>query len=268
MPPILAPRIQCGKNMIMESEILTVRTIVMKNLGNYLLLNFMLMLLASCAGKGIREQDLAQIKKVAVYSFLGDQMNHTFIGTMVFQNKDQKLSVIDWKMDDAAVNVLRKMLKANSAIVSVEVLQGKFNRVQMAPNWQKPFTDQAKAQGFDTLVAVVPASYTNAAAFTAGYGLNRHSAFGVVHTNAYLLAQVQIFNTTTGELMAWHFTYDELTGKPNIISSASVPWKDNPKDFSLEERNNLQKILKNHIASGITYALHALKLAPIEALTQ
>jgi hypothetical protein len=206
------------------------------------------------------DTEVAAIRKIAVYSLLGNDMNQTYIGTTVFENKDQTIDVTSWNLDALVTSTLRKDLRTNTAFTKVEVLKGPMDRSQiMAKDGRKIMLDQAKAQGFDTLIVLWPNAYANAPGVKAGFGLHRRNALGIKHTFLYILAGLNVYNVSTGELIAWQFL-DELGNSPELPGLKDPPWKDDPSTYTKEELASMQKTLKEHIVPGLQVTLKSLNL--------
>jgi hypothetical protein len=223
--------------------------------------------LSGCATLGMRhglgEDDIKKIKSVAVVSLLDSKMNYVFVGTTVYQNNLKFVEVKKWGLRQQAEQIAVRELKKNPQFTRVAVLDKPNPGPDAnAKDGYKTLLAQAKAQGFDTLVLITPTAYDNAPLLPAGYGLEHASRFALKdHTHVYILAMARVHDTNSGERLAWQWSFDTLSGDPNVTSNESVPWKDSPDDMTPPERDLVHKAMVNLLDRQITYSMGALNLS-------
>ncbi len=81
----------------------------------FLVLSAIVISIVGCATlgmkRGLSDEDRSKFKNIAVYSGLGDKVQHVKIGTTVFQNKMDMAAVADWKIDSYAESAMVDRLK-------------------------------------------------------------------------------------------------------------------------------------------------------------
>lgn len=222
------------------------------------LLVVLFVFLTGCKAMGIRgglsTEDRARINNVAVISLMGNTFSLNRVGTTIFESKLKTADVKDWAID--------AFIEARLT----ENLQGKFKKVkilkdrptEMTSESLKSMTDSARALGFDAVVVAMPSSYGNAPAMRPGYGLQRTSSIYSAHSNVYILGLVRVYSAVDGKVLAWQWTFDSMSGKPNVLADEELPWKDEFSQFNPQEKSNLEKALKAHIAGAMEYSVKAL----------
>lgn len=210
------------------------------------------------------DSDRDRIRKIAVHSALGNELQHSKVGTTIFENIHESVPAANWKVDFFVEKFLVDSLKQSSQLQRIEVapLPKNFSRSAKEEDILK-LVREAKAKGFDALLVMLPSAYDNAPKGTEpGYGVQRISTLFNSHTSVYALAVLNVFDTNTEKSLAWQWAFDSMMGEPNFISKDEVAWKAKFSDYSAEEKIGIQRALKRHLEKALPFSLRALHLLP------
>jgi hypothetical protein len=211
--------------------------------------------LSGCVGIGLRGgvggDDLKNIKRVAVFANLPS--------TMMLGAEYPTFDVAEWKVNQYVQYFIVTQLEKNpqydvGTLANAPALENSINKDALIS-----LKEEARREGFDTLVILNPSKYDNALSLRPGYGIARASRWSH-HWFVYMLAIVSVYDTSKPTAIGWQWTFDPINGKPNIMSSEELPWREDPKTFTAKEFRQIQSILKRHIEAQITYSLKANNL--------
>ncbi len=222
---------------------------------------FITLLLCSCTALGIKRsvstEDQAKIKNIAVYSGFTEEMNHTFIGITIFGNEEKTLSVPEFGIRDFSENIALSELKKSKPNANIKIVR-KANNPKKQVEYLDDITEVFKLSreaGADTLIWIRPTLYDNAPLMQGGYGLFKRVNLFSDGGCPYSLFSTYVFDTTQERELAWEWGFtDDTPLKCDII------WKENPKDYTANELENIKILIKSEISKGIKTSLQKLKL--------
>ncbi|MEO0961597.1 MAG: hypothetical protein AAFY01_04160 [Pseudomonadota bacterium] len=215
--------------------------------------------LAGCAtlDRTVDSTDAAGISRIGVASALGDEMNHIFIGTIVFENARATRAVPEWEMRLFAEKEMVSMLEASPKVSSAGVVDVTgLDRSQFWDN-QAKLLAAAKEQGFDTVALILPASYSNQPFMEPGYGVFRKLTFGLTHDCIYQQTIVQVLDVASGERLAWEWGFNSWDG--SCLESA-VPFKYDVGSYTPQEMETLNQEIRGAFSFGFERTVRKLGL--------
>ncbi|MBY0316961.1 MAG: hypothetical protein K2Q26_15685 [Bdellovibrionales bacterium] len=232
---------------------------LLKKFALYLIFTFFI---SGCSSMGMRGaisgDDRAKINKLAVVSLQGPQFQFVKVGTTTFDNDEQQIDAKDLKIDALVEATVVETLKKNGQFKKVGAISSPSRGSDPAAVSQ--LIKDAKAQGYDALMVILPANYSNAPLIKPGYGIYQVSNFMGESANPYFLAIARVYDTADETVMAWQWTFDSIGGKPNVTSDAKIPTKTDYANYTASEKADIQDKLKAHIKTCLSYTTKALNL--------
>ena len=229
---------------------------------NFILAVTLAFLISGCASMGMRSgisgDDRARIQKIAVVSLHGPQFRFVKVGTTAFDNDEQEIEAKELKVDALVEATVVDSLKKTGQFKKVSAMPSQL--MESDPATLSRLIKDARTQGFDALMVVVPANYSNAPLIKPGYGIYQVSNLMGETSNPYFLAVARIYDTSDESLMAWQWTFDSIGGKPNVTSDAKIPTKTDYANYSAAEKAEIHEKLKAHIKTCMNYTTKALNL--------
>lgn len=225
-----------------------------------------LALLASGCGSiilgPVPEKRAAEIQNLGVVSLLTDTFQHTYVGTTIFNNKENEAPVPEWKLDELATRVA--VTEASNG--------GRFKvaPLAIAPRTAQDFypdksnlikvdleaiLDLARNQGFDTLAIVRRTASENSPYIRGGYGLNRRAFLGLGAHCVYLMAVVSVHDVASGKRLGWQWAED-------CTNDSEIPWKDDFAEYTDDERQVMRQKLEKLLADEVGTAVQKVRLSP------
>ena len=200
----------------------------------------------------VSKEDADRINNVAVYSSLSNEMNHIYIGTTVFSNKESLVSVPDWKIPTTTAEMAANELKKIGVGKRVDILGGIDRGIEVdASN----LNSLANKSGYDTLLLIEPDEFVaNGFFLNKSYGVYRRSTFGIKHTCPYALMTITVWDTKTQRKLLERNGLDFLRSPCDYDSD--TPWNDNPSGMSADELNKLSYLIKSIYSNKIIKILN------------
>ncbi|RYF66605.1 MAG: hypothetical protein EOO22_20770 [Comamonadaceae bacterium] len=226
--------------------------------------------LSGCAAVNIKrpvtEEELAGTKRVAVVSMLGDTFHGVHVGLTVFQNRQFTGEVPEWEVDKFASTTALKLLRAGARFGSASIdRMGVTPRTLRAEGGQR-LRDAARAQGFDKLVVIVPATSSNHPFFVPGFGAFQREIFNGARRCVYAAYIVEVQDVAKGRPIAWDWGGSDASfggDAPCVTRSDSpVSVKQSFSDYSTAEKQAMRVMLEERIEASMRYALDNVKLLP------
>ena len=231
---------------------------------NTLVLYLSTLTLSGCVSIGMKSLDAVDLKKmksVAVISLIDSPIAYPYIGTTVFQNKEQALDISKWNIKDFIEQSMVKKLRASGYFARVGILSKSIPASNLlGKDGAAIMISAAKAEGYDSVLAIEPMADGTNFPIQTGIRLGVASQFGIKRSNLSLLASVRIYNTGTQELFAWRRAFDNIGGNPAATSPDSVPWKASAMELTASDLEQIQKVLKAQIERELNYAMEVLGL--------
>ncbi len=213
--------------------------------------------------RGVAEQDLEGMKKLAVVVSLGDTMHAVFLGTTAFQNKAFDVPVAEWQINKLATDAIIETLKQRGKVAAeplvmeegrLDSLYGKHVSGPLSRPAFKVFVDHAKAQGADAVLVLERTTSENQPFHQSGFGLFRHQMFGMVAACPYVLFRAEVDRVSDGKVLAGQFDAPCEMGQQKFEARKS--WD----QYSDEERKAFESALKEEIINKVNLALDELQL--------
>lgn len=213
--------------------------------------------MTACAAldRTVDSTDRAGISRVAVTSALADEMNHDFVGTLIFENQRADIPVPQWQIPAFAEETLAGHLRQRLGTGEVQRLDtSDADRAGFASIPENAVRIAAE-QGYDTVAIIMPARNDNFPFVEAGYGLYRKVTFGLGRTCAYQQTVVYIYDVTSRQRLAWEWGFNSWDGPCGEID---IGWEMPPARFSEEQMELIEAAVKARFESGLERAVRKL----------
>ncbi|MEW6442574.1 MAG: hypothetical protein AB1640_16675 [bacterium] len=219
------------------------------------------------------------IRRIAVVSLLGDDMQIKHVGTTVLTNSKSYESVEDWKMDDFATTIVKKAITSDSGYMYVELtgsqdaLRKKYFANAKARKKPKDLLTEnlvnhvkgelqalASADGADTLIVIVKTGDIDPCAgsaeeFVFGYGVCHRSFLTANITGLFCIAEVIVKDVRTMDTLR-----SRRAASEKVLDFTL--WLDgfNAGELSREEMKTVEKDIKESFSGALTTSLEKLGL--------
>jgi hypothetical protein len=222
------------------------------------------MLVAGCAtlDRTMDAEDVAGIQRLGVTSALSNMRQHDFVGTLIFENKRQKVDVSDWDVPGFAEATLVKYLDAGPMPGRVGIIDADGLDKDRFAGSPSALLAAAKEQGFDAVAVIHPSGYDNYPYVTPGYGVYRKVAFGLGQNCAYQQTVVRILDADTGDRLAWEWGFNSWDGP---CMPLPVEFKENPAGYTDVEQDQIQKSIEAVFDEGLERTVRKLKFGGASA---
>jgi hypothetical protein len=192
-------------------------------------------------------EDIHQIKRLAVVSIMDDTVHGRMQGLMVFQNKSFDAPVPGWNLDAAVTKDLVQHIAVGAKI------SGEVTSLTASSTKQKEIIGEARKQGFDALLVVLPEENVHDRSLGSGVTLWRRKIPGVDKVYPCAVVAIRVFRTADGKQIG--FTTPDPCVKPEALV-----WHDSWTEFSDEERQATLAALQAFAEQQLRSALVSLKL--------
>lgn len=219
--------------------------------------------LAACATLGLRTQvpaqDLAAMQRIGVASLMGDRYRGILLGLTSLGNQYYGSDVREWDLDGfaaaTAVGRIATGLGRPVAVLDTGGLRasafhrdGDYRDIERAR-----LLALAAAQGFDTLVLILPAADENDPDRAGGYGYRASFGIGGVSGCSYVQLVVEVLRVRDGRQLGWDWIRD-CDGRDD------PGWRGPLEDYSAEEVAGLRARAEAQLRSGLRDSLQWLGL--------
>ena len=209
----------------------------------------------------VSDKDLEGIHKMAVVVSLGDTFHAVFLGATAFQNKAFDVAVPEWEINKLATDTIVKAMKVRGRVViaplvmeggRLDSLYGKHVSGPLSRPAFQVFLDHANAQGVDAILVVERTTSENQPYHQSGFGLFRHSMFGMAMGCPYVLFRSEVDRVSDGKVLAGQFD------APCEADRQKVDAKGSWDLYSAEDKSAIEAAVKQEVASKINLALAEL----------
>ena len=199
---------------------------------------------------------------MAVVASLGQNFRALFPGITVFGNRGFDQPVPDWGMDAEASQDVISAIQQHSQLAAETLITAKLNwpmltdsldRGRLTAKVTALLLAQARAQGADTLLIVMPAQNVHSNA-RPGFGLAGMKLFGQLHE--CIVASIGIFVLRVSD---GHWIGQQIPD-PCVMKSTQFQLKNSWGEYSNEEQSTLHRALKEGVALQIDEMLDSLRL--------
>lgn len=219
--------------------------------------SLLVLVLTIITGCAVSKEDLKNIKNVGVYSGLSDEMNYIYVGTTVFTNKAETKNVPEWDITGFSEQQMIKYLKEGNVAKKAGLIvddSASHKKINLEKDLSSVL-NMARDKGYDTAVILFPTGYEHVPFLKSGYGMSNRTMFGMSKICSYALFVTRVYNTHSQESLGWK---DGLGGE--ICTPVSIAWKDNVSDYTPQELQSIEKIIKNKIDVAVKLDLKNLNL--------
>jgi hypothetical protein len=203
---------------------------------------------ASWINVGLSTEEAHQIKRFAVVSGLGDEIHGRLIGLTIFQSKAFEASVPGWNLDATVGNDLVGQIVAGGK------MGGEVAALAMHSSKKSEILSEARAQGFDAVLAVIPEQSVPDRAIVGGVMLVRQKRLGVDRVNPCAGIVVRVWRVSDGKQIG--FTVPD----PCNFDQIAPVWHDSWGEFSDQEKQATLAALGDFVGQRLKAALIHLKL--------
>ncbi len=213
-----------------------------------LLLVTLAFIATACAGitpsNKLSQNDLSNVKKVGVYSGF-DNVFHIYLkGAHSYDDVHKEIKMPDWwSLNKQAYKTVKQKLK-NKEVSKIEV--------KTANPTTEQILAQAKAEGLDTAILVIPAYFKEPLVIKEGYGMARYTE---EQKQAYLLFKIYAYDVNSG---------NEISSSTGFERNSETPEFDLPIDFREffnYHKFEVEQILKTYetvISTRVAFALNEM----------
>ena len=194
-------------------------------------------------------EEAHQIKRLAVVSSMGDTVHGKSVGLMVFQNKSFDASILGWNFDAAMTKDLA------GHIVAGEKIGGEVVPLVTASTKESEIVSEARAQGFDAVLVVLPEENVHDRSIGSGVTLLHRKIPGVDKVHPCVVGAVRVFRVSDGKQIGVSVL------EPCSYARNTLVWHDTWDAFSDEEKKATLAALQEHSRERLRSALVSLKLS-------
>jgi hypothetical protein len=146
------------------------------------------LLVAACAPMSVDPGQMQAIKRIAVFSALGDRFTVKKIGITVFQNEQKEMPIASWRIDDFVVGKVRSALNGRFELRPAAFQRPAFAAARDASQIAAAVRTQATARDVDAYIIVTAANsrFGDSNQILDGLGILQTSS--LIGTNAYTYA--------------------------------------------------------------------------------
>ncbi|HEY1540812.1 MAG TPA: hypothetical protein VGG01_00245 [Xanthobacteraceae bacterium] len=146
------------------------------------------LLVAACAPMSVDPGQMQAVKRIAVFSTLGDRFTIKKIGITVFQNEQKEMPIQSWRIDDFVVGKVRSVLNGRFELRPAAFQRSAFAAARDASQIAAAVRAQATARDVDAYIIVTAASsrFGDSNQILDGLGILQTS--NLIATNAYVYA--------------------------------------------------------------------------------
>jgi hypothetical protein len=217
---------------------------------------------------GLKDRDMASVKKIGVLSSLGDTFHLIHIGTTVFQNTTESPRVPEWQVDKFVAEKTSEMLRAagfESRAMDAKGLSPGDAKVTVgffsgpALTGQKRVLQEAREQGFDTLILLTPRASEKFHLFRPGYGFYSGASLFSAGKCVYTAYSVYVYAVESGSQIAW--TWGGRADNPcDPGSDNDLAFKASFADYSSPEKDVLRQRLERRMEASMKLTISGLFL--------
>jgi hypothetical protein len=194
-------------------------------------------------------EDARQIKRFAVVSVMGDTVHGKSVGLTVFQNKSFDASIPGWNLDATVTKDLVEHVVAGAKI------GGEVVPLSTSSTKESDILSEARAQGFDAVLAVLPEENVHDRSIGAGVTLLHRKIPGVDKVHPCTVVAVRVFRVSDGKQIGVSFA------DPCSYARNSLVWHDSWEGFSEEEKQATLTALEEFALQHLRSALVSLHLS-------
>jgi hypothetical protein len=231
----------------------------------YLSIFCIIPILFSCSSlnEKISYKNLSHLKKIAVISDLGSDLNYHYAGATALRNREQKVGV-PWELDSFITQTISTQLKKNTHFELIEIKGAEF---KTHPHFDqlitakksgadlRPYLDQLLQEGFDGLILVQAWRQVEDTTIHPGFGIFYDNRLLVHDQNFYLTAKMRVYSThKKNELSSIDLLknpYIELENFPKRKTFAEWPEADLTTLKSMVEQKLINEIPFRLIKLGL-----------------
>jgi hypothetical protein len=203
---------------------------------------------AGLFSSGVSADDVRQIKRFAIVSVTGDTVHGKTVGLTVFQNKSFDALVPDWHFDAAVSRDLAEHIVAGGKI------GGETTSLVTTSTKQNDIIREARAQGFDAVLVVLPEENVHDRSLGSGVTLLHRKIPGVDKVHPCIVGAVRVFRVSDWKQIGAHVL------EPCSYARNTLVWHDTWEAFSDEEKQATLAALQEHALERLRLALLELKL--------
>jgi hypothetical protein len=198
-------------------------------------------------------ENLDPTASIGVVSLLSDEIHLRYDGATVFQNRNTKDKVPQWKIDEFVSNVAATSL-ARGSVHRVGVISnhGMLDPLTGSVTTYFPLFERAEKNQLDTLIVIRPFEPSRSNYFQGGYGLWDSSGWKSVQSHcAYSWVAVEVWDVDSKDKIGYE---DGRT----CDRDESIEVKDQLADYSLAQQTQIEHLIKKSLRQSTTAALHRL----------
>ena len=191
----------------------------------------------------LSDADAKQIKRLAIVSLLGDTLHARQVGLTVFQNRSFDVAVPDWGLDTAVTAQVKE------AVVSSGKIKGEVAPLVAPLPDRRTLIATARAQGFDSVLAVLPEENVHDSSIVPGAILLRRKLPGVDKLYPCNGMTLRMFRVSDGKQIAY--------AVPSACSDMpkALVWHDKWTDFTVDEKRVTLDAVVSYIHEQVRSAL-------------
>ena len=196
----------------------------------------------------VSPEDLHQIKHLAVVSTIGDTVHGRLIGLMVFQNKSFDAAVPGWSIDEHVTKTLVETIAAAGKI------DGPIAALPTSSAKPSEIIAEAKAQGFDSVLIVLPQANAHDETIAPGITLLHRKLPGVDKVHPCDVVAARIYRVSDRRQIGF------ATPDPCNYAKYTQIWHNSWDEFSAEEKEATLDALQEFTLIQLRSALVKMKL--------
>lgn len=211
----------------------------------------------------ISSKNLQYMKKLAIISDLGPELNYHYAGATALRNREKKIP-IEWNLDSTIEQIVVSQLKKNT---HYEILEAKGTDFPKHPHFDQlvtlkkngadiqPHLEKLLSEGYDALVLVQAWRQTEDTTINPGYGIFYDNRLLVHDQNFYLSARIRVYSThKKNELSSI-----DLWKNP-FIEIESFPKRKNFEEWPPADLATLKSMVEQKLTNEIPFRLQKLGL--------
>lgn len=210
---------------------------------------------AGLFGTSLSAEDARQIKRPAVVSALGDTVHGRLVGLTVFQNKGFDAVAEGWNLDATLANDLVERIIAGGQI------KGDVSSIATSPSKVSEILSEARAQGFDAVLAVLPEENVHDRTLAAGVTLLHRKLPGVDKVHPCTIAAMRVFRVSDGKQIGVYVP------DPCGYAKNTLVWHDSWAEYLDEEKQATLTALQEFAQRQLRSALVSLELGEKSAIS-
>lgn len=217
---------------------------------------------AGLFSSSVSDADMAGIKKLVVYSMLGDTFHKIDVSMFRFgRHGDFEVSVPAWGIDRAASEQAIAGLRAQHRFIA-DMLSGidpaLTQRSDLSRSVRRTLLERAKQQGADALLVFVGEDNAHDSAIVSGVGLRTHiEGKRALDQCLYVSFAAYVIQVDTGHTIA------QAHPDP-CLTTATIAFDPKPTwdEMSSDEKSGIEDAIKHEISERVGALLVSMKLAP------